>query len=182
VHYDGASDPAISAPLGHFFGNGTTRNAHFQSRFVVITAGGYFAFLPMPFARSCRVTVENRHPTKAVRWFFGAIGHCALPELAADVGYLHTQFRQRTFSASDRVNGTNVPNDPHIVLDVEDGPGRFVGQTLTIFSSTSVVARAQVDHIQRRLFCRTCRARRIASGTERTAQSMRVRAIARRYT
>ena len=66
VSYDGADTPAIAAPLGHFFGNGTARYVHFQSRFVGMTAGGYFCFLPMPFARSCRVAVQNRHATRTI--------------------------------------------------------------------------------------------------------------------
>ena len=32
VYYDGEKEPAISCPVGHFFGNGTSRYVHFDSR------------------------------------------------------------------------------------------------------------------------------------------------------
>jgi len=133
IFYDGAEEPAISSPIGHFFGNGTSRYVHFDSKFVGMTSGGYYSFLPMPFARSCRVVMENRHPSREIPLFFGAITYHELPELPADVGCLRAQYRERSFVASDDVDGTRVPNDPHVVLEEGAGPGRYVGLSLTVF-------------------------------------------------
>ncbi len=112
VYYDGEEAPAIEAPIGLFFGNGTPRYVHFSSRFVGMTSGGYYSFLPMPFASSCRVVMENRHPRREIPLFYGAVTYHQLPGLEADVGRLHTQARSRTFTRSGRVEGCRVPHDP----------------------------------------------------------------------
>lgn len=135
VYYDDADTPAISCPIGHWFGNGTVRRAHFSSRFVGMTAGGYFSFLPMPFARACRIVLENRHPTQVLGYFYGAVSYESVPELEPDVGYLHTQFHARTFDGSARVRGDRVPNDPHVILEEDGGAGHYVGQTLTLYAT-----------------------------------------------
>lgn len=141
IYYDGSDTPAISAPMGHFFGNGTSRYVHFDSKFVGMTSGGYYSFLPMPFARSCRVVMENRHQKKGIPFFFGAIGYMQLPELDPDVGRLHAQYRTSDFVGSGDVKGTSLPNDPHVILDEKQGPGQFVGTTLTIFPNHPLKSR-----------------------------------------
>jgi hypothetical protein len=147
VFYDGATEPAISTPIGHWFGNGTARRVHFHSRFTGMTAGGYFSFLPMPFARSCRITLENRHPTQGIVCLFGAVSYYELPELDPELGYLHTQYQARTFSGSPRVAGDRVPNDPHLVLQVDSGPGHYIGLTLTIYPPSALRSRFRPPYI-----------------------------------
>lgn len=141
VTYDGEETPAISAPLGHFFGNGTTRAVHFDSKFVGATSGGYYCFLPMPFARSCRVEMENRDPRRDISLFFGAITYHQLPELPPGLGSLRAQFRDRSFVDSARIEGTRVPDDPHVILDVSGGPGQYVGMNLTLFPTRTIRSR-----------------------------------------
>jgi hypothetical protein len=145
VYYDGADEPAISTPVGHFFGNGTTRYVHFDSRFVGMTSGGYYCFLPMPFKKSCRVVMENRHKSRHLPLFFGMITYHQLPELPDDMGYLHTQYNARTYKNSKDVSGSQVPNDPHLILSEDRGPGVYVGQNLTIFP-TSIKSRFKAPY------------------------------------
>lgn len=141
IYYDGSIAPAISAPLGHFFGNGSPRYVHFSSKFVGMTSGGYYSFLPMPFKKSCRVVMENRHPSRAIPLFFGAITYHELPEFDRDAGYLHSQFTENTFTGSDDIDGDKVPNNPHVILDEDGGPGHYVGTTLTIYPTRSLKSR-----------------------------------------
>jgi hypothetical protein len=147
VSYDDCNTPAISAPMGHFFGNGTVRPVHFQSRFVGMTAGGYFNFLPMPFARSCRITIENRHPTQAIGYFFGSVSYNQLPDLDPELGQLHAQYSARTFRDSHDVVGDQIPNDPHRILQVDRGPGHYVGQTLTLYPTRPFSSRFRPPYV-----------------------------------
>jgi len=141
IYYDGAEVPAISAPIGHFFGNGTTRYVHFSSKFVGMTSGGYYSFLPMPFAKSCRVVIENRHKTRDVPMFFGAITYMQTPGLKPETGLLHAQYRAGNFTGSKDVEGAKTPNNPHIILEENSGPGRFVGTTLAIYPNHPLKSR-----------------------------------------
>ena len=133
VYYDGEKTPAISAPIGHFFGNGTTKYVHFASKFVGMTSGGYYSFLPMPFEKSCRVVMENRHEKKDIPFFFGAIGYTKMEGLPPDSGMLHAQYHASNFVGSKDVKGAMVPDNPHLILEADNGPGHFAGTTLTIY-------------------------------------------------
>jgi len=133
IYYDDSDTPAISAPIGHFFGNGTSRYVHFSSKFVGMTSGGYYSYLPMPFRKSCRVVMENRHPSRTIPLFYGAVTYHQVPEVEPDVGYLHAQYCENTFTDSDDIEGSKVPNNPHVILEENTGPGHFVGTTLTMY-------------------------------------------------
>jgi hypothetical protein len=133
IYYDDAPTPAVSAPIGHFFGQGTTRYVSFSSKFVGMTSGGYYCFLPMPFKKSCRVVMENRHPKRDIQLFYGAITYVQAPELPPDAGYLYAQYHARDFIGSKDISGTMVPNDPHLILEENAGPGHFAGTTLAIY-------------------------------------------------
>lgn len=141
VYYDGADTPAISAPIGHFFGNGTTRYVHFDSKFVGMSSGGYYSFLPMPFAKSCRVVMENRHKKKNIPFFYGAIGYMQIPGLSQETGCLYAQYRTSDFIGSEDVKGERIPNNPHLMLEENEGPGRFIGTTLTIYPNHPIKSR-----------------------------------------
>jgi len=141
VYYDGEDEPAISAPVGHFFGNGTSRYVHFASKFVGMTSGGYYSYLPMPFNKSCRVVMENRHPKRTIPAFFGAITYHQFPEPDPEAGRLHAQYRRNLFTKSADPKGSKVPNDPHVILEENQGPGHFVGATLTFFPTSQLKSR-----------------------------------------
>ncbi|UCD85533.1 MAG: DUF2961 domain-containing protein [Deltaproteobacteria bacterium] len=146
IYYDGSDTPAVRAPIGHFFGNGTSRYTHFSSKFVGMTSGGYYCFLPMPFRQSCRVVMENRHPTRTIPLFFGAITYHELPELEPEAGYLHAQYRQNTFTGSADVEGIRVPNNPHLILEEEAGPGHYTGMSLTFYPTSRIRSRFKLPY------------------------------------
>jgi D-arabinan exo alpha-(1,3)/(1,5)-arabinofuranosidase (non-reducing end) len=141
VYYDGCEKPAISAPMGHFFGNGTTKYVHFDSKFVGMTSGGYYSFFPMPFEKFCRVVMENRHTKKNIPFFFGAIGYVQMPKLDPDTAFLHAQYQTSDFVGSKDVKGDQVPNNPHVILDENSGPGHFAGTTLTFYPNHPIKSR-----------------------------------------
>lgn len=133
VYYDDEPSPAISSPIGHFFGNGTTRYVHFAGKFVGMTSGGYYFFLPMPFRKSCRVVMENRHHSRAIPLFYGSITYLEMDDFPEELGYLRAQFRRSVFKNSEDVQGSTIPNNPHIVLDERTAAGHYAGMNLTIY-------------------------------------------------
>lgn len=141
IYYDGSDIPSISAPIGHFFGNGASRYVHFSSKFVGMTSGGYYCFLPMPFRKSCRVVMENKHPTRTIPMFYGAITYHQLPEVGSGTGYLNGQYRVSTFTNSDDIAGSRVPNNPHLILEENSGPGHYTGINLAIFPTHPIKSR-----------------------------------------
>jgi hypothetical protein len=140
IYFDGVETAAVSAPIGHFFGNGTTHYTHFWSKFVGMTSGGYYSYLPMPFAESCRVVMENRHHSKSIPLFYGAIQYYELPQLAPGWGRLHTQYHAKSYLDSGGIHGSLIPNDPHVILE-EDGTGKYVGLTMAMFPTHPILSR-----------------------------------------
>jgi hypothetical protein len=131
IFYDGSETPAVSAPVGAFFGNATPRYVHFDSRFLGMTSGGYYCFFPMPFRRSCRIVMQNRDPRRPLAIFAGAVTWNQLPRWEDDLAFFHAHYAKRVFRNSPEVSGSQVPNDPHLLLS-ETGRGHYVGTSLTI--------------------------------------------------
>ena len=61
VYYDGSEVPSVDVPLGDFFGVGHGFEAKVQSAMVRVSSEGRSrnGFWPMPFRKSCRVTITN---------------------------------------------------------------------------------------------------------------------------
>lgn len=59
-YWDGAKRPAVSAPLGDFFGTGLGRMAKFQSALFTSPEGRSFnSFVPMPFRTGMKIVLTN---------------------------------------------------------------------------------------------------------------------------
>ena len=61
AYYDGKKTPSVDAPLGDFFGVGNGYEADLNSSMVRDTSLGRArnSYWPMPFRKSCRITVTN---------------------------------------------------------------------------------------------------------------------------
>ncbi len=131
IYFDGAEKPQVEAPVGDFFGNGTSYHPHYSSRFLGMSSGGYYCYFPMPFRKSCRIVMENRHSRKPVLAFYGAVTFAQLPEFPDNTGIFHARYSKSDFRGSPDISGSMVPNDPHVILE-ESGKGHYAGTTLTI--------------------------------------------------
>ncbi len=117
--WDDEKSPYIEVPLGDFFANGHALCYNVNSLPVVVNpSGGFNSYWPMPFLKSCRITIENQ------RWedisFFYQISYtlCDLPETAA---YFHAQWRRSV---------TKRQRPEHNILDSINGKGHYVGTFL----------------------------------------------------
>ena len=61
VYYDGSTTPSVDAPIGDFFAVGNGVEGEVESLMVRNSSGGRArnCYWPMPFRRSCRITVTN---------------------------------------------------------------------------------------------------------------------------
>lgn len=90
IHWDGAEQPAVAAPVGDFFGAGLCEVASFASRYFGTSSGGFFCKWPMPFRKGFRVEIENLDAEINTEVFCNILYQFApLPDR---VGYFHAQF------------------------------------------------------------------------------------------
>jgi len=122
VYYDGSEIPSVDVPLGDFFGVGHGFEAKVQSVMVRVSSEGRSrnAFWPMPFRKSCRITITNEG-TRRVQNLYYHVDWRKLPSLPEDTPYFHAHYRQALPSKG---------GGRYTLLDVE-GKVHYVG---TVFS------------------------------------------------
>ena len=92
--WDGAEHPSVEAPLGDFFGIAHGRQRPFVSDFVYMQSGrGFNCWIPMPFAKRARITIEN-DSGEDVSMMFYQVDYTLGDEFTADTGYFHARFRR----------------------------------------------------------------------------------------
>ena len=126
VYYDGAKTPSVDAPLGDFFavGNGYERNV--DSAMVRDSSFGRArnCYWPMPFRKSCRITMTNEGRRISPMFFFH-IDARKYDSLPADVRYFHAYYRQERPAVSGRI---------YEFLNTR-GKGHYVGTVLNVVQS-----------------------------------------------
>lgn len=114
IYYDGNSYPSVEAPIGDFFGIGLCEYKHYVSRYLGMSSGGFYCYLPMPFNK-IKIEVENLHDTRESAVFLNA-NYTPLDKLPQNAGRLHCLY----------TGGTNAGSQPMPVLKAM-GKGHFVG-------------------------------------------------------
>jgi hypothetical protein len=117
-YWDGCSKPAVSAPLGDFFGVGLGRMAKFESALFADPEGRSFnCLVPMPFRTGMRVVLTNESPTDVAMVFYD-IDYTLGDPRGDDTLYFHAWF--------NRENPTQFLRD-YAILPTVSGRGRFLG-------------------------------------------------------
>lgn len=120
IYWDGEDDPSVEVPLGDFFCCGHAQRAKIVSMPISVNpSGGFNSYFPMPFKKSCRITIENCH-TGNIDGFFYQFDYelCEVPENSA---YFHSQWRRSM---------TTRECPEHVILDGVMGTGQYVGTYL----------------------------------------------------
>lgn len=116
-YWDGEQEPSVEVPYGDFFANASPERAYIKSMPINVNPrGGFNCYWPMPFRKSCRITVENQQAA-AVGAFFYQIDYLEMP-VDTDAMYFHCSWR--------RENPTKY-QEPFTILDGVRGKGRFAG-------------------------------------------------------
>lgn len=126
MFWDNASTPAVSVPLGDFFGVGLGRRNPFECALFSDPEGRSFnCFIPMPFRTGARVTLTNESAKR-------------LPHLLYDIDVLmHVQHTPETlyFHAHWRRESPNELGREYAILPYVKGNGRFLGCNLGVIAS-----------------------------------------------
>jgi hypothetical protein len=124
-YWDGARSPAVSAPLGDFFGQGLGHMAAFQSALFSSPEGKSFTcYVPMPFRSGMKLVVTNETDTH-LRALYYDVNFTLGDKHGADVLYFHAHFR--------RENPTKLQRDYELLPKVK-GNGRFLGANLGVIA------------------------------------------------
>jgi len=116
MYWDGEATASVEAPVGDFFASGWGKYAQVSSLAVCVNPGSAFnCYWPMPFRKSCRITLENIAEEAMVLYY--QIDY-TLGEVPADAAYLHAQFR--------RSNPLPYKTE-HVILEGVRGWGHYVG-------------------------------------------------------
>ena len=126
MYWDGAATPAVSAPLGDFFGIGLGRTTAFQSALFSNPEGRSFnTVVPMPFRTGMRIVLTNESGRD-------------IPELFYDVDYTlgdrHPPGTPYFHAVWRRENPTRLKQDYEILPRVA-GRGRFLGANVGVIGN-----------------------------------------------
>ena len=117
MFWDGQSKPAVSAPIGDFFGHSIGKMATFDSALFSSPEGRSFnCCAPMPFKKGMKVVITNESKEDVVTFF--EIDCTIGDKLKRDVLYFHAFYR--------RQNPTELQKDYEFLPKVE-GKGRYLG-------------------------------------------------------
>jgi hypothetical protein len=150
MYWDGEAEPSVEVPLGDFFGSGLGTLRYFHSLVVDVNPGiragdfdGMVSYLPMPFARSARITMENDGQVADFRvWYHIDFEKYPDGGLPPDAGRLHAQWRREAHTPVEAGNPKNTTlgadkvanltgKDNFVILEAK-GTGAYVGLFLTV--------------------------------------------------
>lgn len=123
MYWDGESKPAVSAPLGDFFGIGLGQTASFKSDFFSNPEGRSFnCFIPMPFREGARISIANESEQDVTHIFYN-VNYQLVDEVPDDAMYLHGFWNRNLH--------TELAKDYEILPRVE-GRGQFLGSNIGV--------------------------------------------------
>jgi hypothetical protein len=123
IYWDGAARPAVSAPLGDFFGVGLGRMATFESALFSNPEGRSLnSVVPMPFKTSMKIVMTNESGRDLPELFYD-VNYTLGDRHPANMLYFHAHWR--------RENPTTIQRDYEILPKVE-GRGRYLGTNIGV--------------------------------------------------
>ncbi len=122
MYWDGAAKPAVSAPLGDFFGIGLGRMTAFQSALFSDPEGKSFnCYVPMPFKKHARIVLVNE--SKQNQLLFYDVDLIKVKKHPKDIAYFHAYWSNSS--------GVGLGSDFEILPRV-NGKGRFLGTNIGV--------------------------------------------------
>ncbi len=123
MYWDGATTPAVSAPLGDFFGIGLGRTAVFESALFSNPEGRSFnSVVPMPFRTGMRIVLTNETDADVPELFYD-VDYTLGDRHPPGTLYFHAHWR--------RENPTRLKRDFEILPRLT-GQGRYLGANIGV--------------------------------------------------
>lgn len=122
MFWDGSKKPAVSAPIGDFFGVAHGLLFPFESKLFLSPEGRSFnCNIPMPFKKSAYITITNESAEEV--WIWYDINYLEVAGLPDDVLYFHTYWSR---------NSNTTPGEDFMILPTVRGNGRFIGSNIGV--------------------------------------------------
>lgn len=126
MFWDGVAKPAVSAPIGDFFGIGLGLSAKFDNELFSSPEARSFNFtIPMPFRTSALITITNESPEEV--WIWYDINYLSMNKLPADAMYFHTYWNR---------NAATTLGEDYIILPRVEGRGRYIGTNIGVIGDS----------------------------------------------
>jgi hypothetical protein len=123
IYWDGAKSPAVSAPLGDFFGIGLGQTTIFQSALFSNPEGRSFnCFIPMPFKTGMKIVMTNESSADLGELFYD-VDYTLGDRHSVNTLYFHAHYR--------RENPTRLQQDYELLPRVA-GRGRYLGTNIGV--------------------------------------------------
>ncbi len=123
MFWDGAKTPAVSAPLGDFFGIGLGQTTVFQSALFSNPEGRSFnCFIQMPFKTGMKIVLTNESSDNLDELFYD-VDYTLGDRHGANMLYFHAHYR--------RENPTRLQEDFELLPQVV-GRGRYLGTNIGV--------------------------------------------------
>lgn len=130
MFWEGAPTPAVSVPLGDFFGVGLGRTTPFECALFSNPEGRSFhCTIPMPFRAAARITLTNESDMRLSHLFY---------DIDLLQGVTHSP-EMRYFHAHWRRENPNRLGQEFVILPPIAGSGRFLGCNLGIIADAGYV-------------------------------------------
>lgn len=127
AYWDGQEKPAVSAPLGDFFGHCVGKMSTFESALFSSPEGRSFnCHIPMPFKMGMKIVVTNETEFALEALFF-EVDYTVGEAWSDDVIYFHAHWR--------RENPTELQKDFEILPQL-NGAGRYLGTHIGVIGDT----------------------------------------------
>jgi hypothetical protein len=118
MYWDDAKMPAVSAPLGDFFGVGLGRRVRFETALFSDPEGRSFnCSIPMPFRTAAKIVITNESDKRLSHLFYD-VDYLLTDEPDTEALYFHAHWRRER---------PNTLGEDFAVLPKVDGAGRFLG-------------------------------------------------------
>lgn len=127
IYWENEEFPSVEAPISAFFGcaydeNFKDRDGNYivlnSAKILTAPGRGFNSYWEMPFAKHCRITMENRGKKEETLFYMISGWYGEIPQ---DVGYFHAAYRQEHPVTKGRA---------YTIIDGIEGRGCFAGVTL----------------------------------------------------
>ena len=126
MYWDGSKKPAVSAPIGDFFGLGLGLSVPYKNALFSNPEGRSFNFtIPMPYRTGARIVITNESSAHALVWYDINYTVETVPE---DAMYFHAYW--------DRNPKTTLGVD-NVILPEVKGKGRFLGTNIGVIGDSA---------------------------------------------
>lgn len=126
IYWENEEFPSVEAPISAFFGcaydeNFKDRDGNYivlnSAKILTAPGRGFNSYWEMPFAKHCRITMENRGKKEETLYYMISGWYGEIPQ---DAGYFHAAYRQEHPVTKGRA---------YTIIDGIEGRGCFAGVT-----------------------------------------------------